>query len=116
MSEVARPSSSDEVLEIRAKIFPDYNSKNDLPKDHEITELRVRRMKHKHLRKMQTMREDRQIHYIMSELTGLSSADLDELDIADSAALSRIIFNYMNEFADIAKRVAILKDEERDRR
>ncbi|OGT45278.1 MAG: hypothetical protein A3E83_08410 [Gammaproteobacteria bacterium RIFCSPHIGHO2_12_FULL_41_20] len=87
-------------------VFPKHNVKQGLPVDHVTTSLEVARLKHKHFRKMQTMAEEQQIHYIMSELTGLSSDDVDELDAEDSAALSEIIFGFMKRYADISRKLA----------
>lgn len=83
-------------------VFPKFNTRNHLDADHLTTSLEVSRMKHKHFRKMQTMPEAQQIHYIMSELTGLASDDIDELDAEDSAGLSKIIFGFMKGYADIS--------------
>ena len=91
------------TLEITPTAFPDLNKKLQQTPDHETTEIVVQRMKHKHIRLMQTMSEAEQIQYIMSQLTGLSDADLDELDAEDSAALSEIIFGYMKRYAQLAK-------------
>ena len=99
MSEVKEPI----VLKIAPTVFPDLNTKKGLEADQETSEIIVQRMKHKHIRQMQSMSEQKQIHYIMSELTGLSQKDIDELDIEDSAALSEIIFGFMKKYANIAK-------------
>lgn len=85
--------------------FPDYNKAHGLSEEHETKTLKVQRMKHKHFRKMQSMPEAKQIHYIMGELTGLSQNDIDELDAEDSAALSEVIFSFMKKYADIAKQM-----------
>jgi hypothetical protein len=90
-------------IEIIPTIFPDYNTKNNLPPDHKTTEITVARLKHGHLRQMQRLSKDDQIHYLMSELTGLSGLDLDELDADDSAKLTQVIFNFMARFAQMAQ-------------
>src|SRR3990167_399640 len=87
-------------------VFPKYNVRHNLPENQETTAIEVARLKHKHFRKMQTMPEDQQIHYIMCELTGLAHDDIDELDAEDSAALSEIIFGFMKRYADISKKLS----------
>jgi hypothetical protein len=94
------------ILEIMPTVFAQLNAKNELPADHETTTLSVKRLKHGHLRAMQRHNEEDQIHYLMTELTGLSQADLDELDAEDSAKLSEVIFGFMRRFAQIAKEMA----------
>src|SRR5688572_4638861 len=91
------------IIEIIPTIFPEYNAKNNFPPDHKSTKLSVKRLKHGHLREMQRLNQSEQIHYLMSELTGLSQADLDELDADDSAKLSQVIFGFMKRFAEMAK-------------
>ena len=86
-------------------VFPDLNKKNGYPDDHETSSIEVQRMKHKHFRKMQSMQEQKQIHYVMSALTGLSDNDLDELDVEDSAKLSEVIFSFMQHHAELAKKM-----------
>jgi len=94
------------TLEILPTVFPQHNLSNNLSNNHETTTLQVKRLKHGHLRAMQRLNEDEQIHFLMTELTGLSQTDLDELDAEDSAKLSEIIFNFMRRFAQVAKEMA----------
>jgi hypothetical protein len=96
-------SQLDIQLEIFPTIFPEYNKQNSLPTDHVTTTLKISRLKHGHLRAMQKLSANDQIHFLMSQLTGLSQNDLDELDIEDSAKLSEIMFDFMKRFAQIAK-------------
>lgn len=93
-------------LDITPTIFVQYNKKANLPTDHLTSALTVQRLKHGHLRSMQRMDEGEQIHFLMSALTGLDQADLDELDIEDSAKLSEIIFGFMKRYAQIAKEMS----------
>jgi len=86
-------------------VFKDLNAKQGVPPDHVTEELEVSRMKHKHFRKLQSIPEEEHIHYIMRELTGLSDRDLDELDAEDSAALSELIFNFMQRYSEIAQKL-----------
>ncbi len=94
------------ALEIMPTVFPQYNLSNNLPNQHETTSLQVKRLKHGHLRSMQRLNEEDQIHFLMTELTGLSQTDLDELDAEDSAKLSEVIFGFMRRFAQVAKEMA----------
>ena len=94
------------VLEIMPTVFPDLNKQLNQTDDHETVEIAVQRMKHKHIRVMQSMSEDKQMHYILSELTGLSSRDLDELDAEDSAALTEVILGYIKKFAKLAQKMS----------
>lgn len=98
--------SSEVILEIIPTIFPQYNSQHHLPADHETTKLSVKRIKHRHLRALQKLSENDQIHFLMTELTGLTQDDLDELDVEDSAKLSEVIFGFMRRYADIAREMA----------
>jgi len=93
-------------IEITPTIFPQMNAKCNLPPDHKTSIISVKRLKHGHLRSMQRMNEADQIHYLMSQLTGLSQTDLDELDVEDSAKLSEVIFGFMRRYAQIAKEIA----------
>lgn len=102
----ALSEKSSVTLQINPTVFEDFNKKNGLAADHVTTQIIVERMKHKHIRVMQAMKEADQIHYIMSQLTGLSQADLDELDAEDSAALSEIIFGFMKKYAMMAREMA----------
>lgn len=96
----------DETIEIMPTVFSQYNSKNNLSATHETTSLTVKRMKHGHLRAMQKLPEREQMHYLMTQLTGLSQNDLDMLDVEDSAKISKIIFGFMRSFAQVAKEMA----------
>ena len=93
----------DVTIEIIPTVFPQHNSKNNLAADHETKSITIKRLKHGHLRAMQKLNERDQIHYLMSQLTGLSQVDLDELDVDDSAKISKIIFGFMRGFAQAAK-------------
>lgn len=94
------------TLEIVPTVFPVFNKKANLPADHTTAALTVKRLKHGHLRSMQRMNEEDQIHFLMTQLTGLDQADLDELDVEDSAKLSEVIFGFMKRYAQIAKEMA----------
>ena len=93
-------------IDIIPTVFLDYNVKQQLPLDHRTTQLVVSRLKHGHIRAMQRINEDEQIHFLMSQLTGLSEADIDELDIEDSAKLSEMIMQFLQSYAKLAKRMA----------
>lgn len=93
-------------IEIFPTIFPQLNAKNNLAADHKTSEITVKRLKHGHLRNMQRMNNEDQIHFLMSQLTGLSASDLDELDVEDSAKLSEAIFGFMRRYAQIAKEMS----------
>jgi hypothetical protein len=97
---------NDVTIEIIPTIFPQCNAKNNLAADHKTSSLSVKRLKHGHLRSMQRLNEDEQIHFLMSQLTELSPTDLDELDIEDSAKLSEVIFGFMRRYAQMAKEIA----------
>jgi hypothetical protein len=93
-------------IDIYPTVFAELNAANNLPADHETKSVIVKRLKHGHLRNLQRMNEEDQIHFLMSTLTGLSQADLDELDVEDSAKLSETIFGFMKRYAQIAKEMA----------
>ena len=86
-------------------VFPKLNHAKGFTPDYVTHELIVQRMKHKHFRKLQNMREDQQLHYLMGELTGLSQDDIDELDAEDSATLSEILFGFMKKYAEISHKI-----------
>lgn len=96
----------DIIIEIIPTVFSQYNAKNNFPSDHKTKTLAVKRLKHGHLRAMQKLNERDQMHYLMAQLTGLTQADLDELDVDDSAKLSETIFGFMRRFAQVAKDMA----------
>lgn len=96
----------DIVIEIFPTIFPQFNAKNSLAADHKTTSVTVKRLKHGHLRSVQRKNNEDQLHFLMTELTGLSQGDLDELDVEDSAKLSEVIFGFMSRYAQIAKQMA----------
>jgi len=96
-------SSTEITIEITPTVFSQYNAKNNFPTDQTTNTLTVKRLKHGHLRSMQKLKESDQIHYLMSELTGISQLDLDELDVEDSAKLSEVIFGFMRRYAQIAR-------------
>lgn len=97
--------SSNTLLKLQVPtVFEHYNRHNGIAPGTPVTDLEVKRMKYKHVRKMQTMKEEEQMNYIMRELTGLSQEDLDEVDAEDAAALFEIVFSYMQKYADIAKK------------
>jgi hypothetical protein len=93
------------TIDIIPTIFPDYNVKNNLAAEHKTTSLTIKRLKHGHLRAIQRIPEADQIHYLMTELSGLTQNDLDELDVEDSAKLSEVIYGFMKRFAEIAKQM-----------
>jgi hypothetical protein len=105
MSNTTLNSQDNVILNIRPTIFIDLNKKNGLAADHHSTTITVNRLKHKHLRVMQKLAEVDQMNYILSELTGLSEVDLDELDAEDSAALTEVIFDFMKKYAEIARKM-----------
>lgn len=94
------------VVEIFPTVFAQYNATQQLPLDYKTSSLTVKRLKHGHLRTMQTLNDAEQIHFLMTELTGLSQSDLDELDVEDSAKLSEVIFGFLRRYAKIAKDMA----------
>ena len=94
---------SDDTIHIIPTIFPHHNSKNNLPPDHQTASLTLSRLKHGHLRAMQKLEAMDQMQFLMSQLTGLNSVDLDELDMQDSAKLTEIIYGHMKRFAELAR-------------
>ncbi len=90
-------------IDIIPTVFPQYNLKNHLSPDHQTTSLALTRLKHGHLRVMQKLEAIDQMQFLMSQLTGLDQADLDELDMVDSAKITEIIYGYMKRFSQIAK-------------
>lgn len=94
---------SEEIIEIQPTIFPQHNLQNHLSPDHKTTSLTLSRLKHGHLRSMQKLETMDQMQFLMSQLTGLQPIDLDELDIQDSAKITKIIYKIMKEFAELAK-------------
>lgn len=88
-------------------VFPDFNKLYNHQINHESLSIFVQPMKHKHFRKMETLPEPKKIHYLMQELTGLTQNDLDELDIDDSAELTKVIIGYMKKFVELAKEIAV---------
>lgn len=83
-------------------ILADYNKARELPADHETSEIEVKRLKYKHVRELQSVAEADQMHVAILKLTGLSEADLDELDAEDVAEITGIVFGFMKKFMKLA--------------
>lgn len=83
--------------------FPDLNKKEG--KEHHATrdEIDVNRLKFKHFKKLAEIKPDEQMVYAITELTGLSSDDIDELYAEDAGAITKVIIGFMKGFMDIAK-------------
>ncbi len=99
-------------VEIRLSVptaFPEFNRLHHKSSDFESTSIFVAPMKQGHFRRMESLPEAKKIHFLMQELTGLSQNDLDELDIDDSAELTKVIINYMKKFVQITKEIAVYK-------
>ena len=94
------------VLELAfPTVFPKYNSAKGFAPDHITDKLTVQRMKHKHFRKLQTMREEQQLHYLMGELTGLSQDDIDELDAERLSCFVGDFVRLHEKYAEISHKI-----------
>lgn len=86
-------------------IFPELNAKEGKPSDYARTSINVSRLKFSHLRKMQSLSEDQQMLYALTNLTGLSESDLDELDAVDSASIMAVVYGFMENFFKLANKM-----------
>lgn len=86
-------------------VFADLNAKQELDADHARSEVQVSRLKFKTFRAMSALPEERQMMFAISELTGLSENDIDELYTEDAAAITQQIIGFMQSFIDITKRM-----------
>lgn len=86
-------------------VFPDLNEKEGKPADYAREELQVSRLKFKHFKEMNNKPQDKQMIYAISELTGLSENDIDELYAEDAGEMTKTIIGFMKSFVDVAKDV-----------
>ena len=99
--------SADEIIiKLSAPtVFPDLNQKEGQAADHPREELAVKRLKFKHFKKLNEVKQEEQMLYAICELTGLSNDDIDELYAEDAGAITKIIIGFMKGFMDVAKTV-----------
>ena len=85
--------------------FPDLNQKEGKEANKVRNEIEIRRLKFKHFKKLNEIKPDEQMIYAISELTGLSESDIDELYAEDAGAITKVIIGFMKGFIDVAKDV-----------
>ena len=86
-------------------VFPDLNLKEGKDPTHARTELILHRLKFKHFKEMNKIPQEAQMIYAISELTGLSDDDIDELYAEDAGEITKRIVGFMQTFVDVAKNV-----------
>ncbi len=86
-------------------VFSDLNQKEGKPTDFARDAIEVQRLKFKHFREMQGLKEEEQMQYALKTLTGLSTADLDELYAEDAAEITTVIYGFMSKYLTLAKKM-----------
>ncbi|HEX2549547.1 MAG TPA: hypothetical protein VHM20_06950 [Gammaproteobacteria bacterium] len=86
-------------------IFPDLNQKEGKEEGYARDIVSVGRLKFKHFKQMQKLDENQQMQHAMSELTGLSENDIDELYAEDAAAITAVIYGFMGKYLELAKKM-----------
>lgn len=98
---------SEVVIELTVPtVFPDLNQKEGKEADFARSNLNISRLKFSHLKKMQTMKEEDQMLFALTNLTGLSESDLDELDAADVAKVMSIVYGFMEDFFKLVNKLS----------
>lgn len=94
-------------------VFADMNKASGKPEGHASTEVKVQRLKYKHFRSLQSVKDADQMHEALSKLTGLSYNDLDELDAEDAAEITSVVYGFMEKFMKLAGRMvsAVQRDK-----
>ena len=86
-------------------VFADLNRKEGKEPDYARHELTLQRLKFKHFKAMNNIAQEKQMTYAISELTGLSDDDIDELYAEDAGEITKRIVGFMQSFVDVAKNV-----------
>lgn len=86
-------------------VFHDLNLKEGKEPKHARTEIVLHRLKFKHFKEMNKIPQEEQMIYAISELTDLSSDDIDELYAEDAGEITKRIVGFMQTFVDVAKNV-----------
>ncbi len=86
-------------------IFPDLNKKEGKEENFARDIVGVARLKFKHFKQMQKLDENQQMQHAISELTGLSEEDMDELYAEDAAAITGVIYGFMSKYLELAKKM-----------
>lgn len=86
-------------------VFPGLNHKQGKENGFARSEIEIKRLKFKHFKKLNEIKQEEQMIYAISELTGLSAEDIDELYAEDAGAITKVIIGFMKGFMDIAKDV-----------
>ena len=86
-------------------VFPELNQKEGFAADFARKELHIKRLKFKHFKEMNKMKPDEQMIYAISELSGLSENDIDELYAEDAGEITKTIIGFMKTFVDVAKEI-----------
>lgn len=84
-------------------VFPDLNEAEGKARDFARDELWLARLKFKHFKEMNKLEQDEQMIYAISELTGLSHNDIDELYAEDAGKIVEHIIGFMKGFVNVAK-------------
>jgi hypothetical protein len=86
-------------------IFPDLNRIEKKEPDHARDELELTKLKYKHFRSIMQHPEQDQMHYLMMTMTGLSEDDIGELSPDDAAKISAAVFESMQSYMDLGKKI-----------
>ncbi len=99
---------SNQTIEVKLSyptVLPDLNQKEEMASDFARDVIKVERLKYKHFRHMQSLKEDEQMEYALGTLTGLSDKDLDELYAEDAAEITGVIYDFMSKYLLLARKM-----------
>ena len=84
-------------------VFPDLNKKQQQDENYARDVIEIERMRYGHIKAMQTISPEKQTHWAIQTLTGLSENDLDQLYTEDAAEITKTIFGFIEKYFALAK-------------
>ena len=86
-------------------IFPDLNKTEGRDETYARSEIEIARMRYGHIKEMQNISPEKQTHWAMQKLTGLSENDINEMYAEDAAEVTRTIFGFIEKYFTLAKQM-----------
>lgn len=87
-------------------IFPDLNKSEGHDTEFARDVLTIHRLKFKHMKTLHQVDDEHQIIQLISKLTGLSEADIDELYAEDVAEVTSVVFGFMQKYVELAQKMS----------
>jgi len=84
-------------------VFPDLNKKESREESYARTTIEIERMRYGHIKEMQSISPEKQTHWAIQKLTGLSENDVDQLYTEDAAEITKTIFGFIEKYFALAK-------------